>query len=116
MEKSRRLQTSPKKDLEAIARVQARIAYRPKTPSRKESSGSGGSPSRKVSNTSVESGMSITSPDLMTRSLSRCSNGSRNGTNNEGSRKKISYSGTKSLGRSSGISFLKDIEHTKVYL
>jgi len=110
MEKARRLQTSPPKDVEAIARVEARIKYRPKTPSRKESSGSGGSPSRKVSNTSDRS---MGSPDLMTRSLSRCSTGSRNGNNDgSGGRKKISYSGTKSLGRSSGISFLKDIEHT----
>ena len=107
MEKSRRMQTSPKKDLEALAKLQTRISYRPNTPSRKESTGSGGSPSRKASNTSVES---MTSPnnqniDLMTRSLSR--------TDSECGFRRKSYSGTKSLGRSSGISFLKSAEHTK---
>ena len=104
------MQTSPKKDMEAIAKLQARILYRPKTPSsngpsRKESTGSGGSPSRKTSNTSIESDHSP--PDLMTRSLSRSSMRSE-----DGNRRK-SFSGTKSLGRSSGISFLKDVEHTK---
>jgi len=109
MEKARRLQTSPPKDIEAVARQQKRLTYRPKTPSRKDSGGSGGSPSRKISNTSVES---YDSPDLMTRSLSRCSNSSRKNEGSVDGRKKISYSGTKSLGRSSGISFLKDLEHT----
>ena len=89
------------------------FTYRPKTPSRKDSDGSGGSPSRKISNTSVES---YDSPDLMTRSLSRCSNSSRKNEGSVNGRKKISYSGTKSLGRSSGISFLKDLEHTVVKL
>ena len=87
------------------------FTYRPKTPSRKDSGGSGGSPSRKISNTSVES---YDSPDLMTRSLSRCSNSSRKNEGSVNGRKKISYSGTKSLGRSSGISFLNDLEHTVV--
>ena len=89
------------------------FTYRPKTPSRKDSGGSGGSPSRKISNTSVES---YDSPDLMTRSLSRCSNSSRKNEGSVNGRKKISYSGTKSLGRSSGISFLNDLEHTVVKL
>ena len=89
------------------------FTYRPKTPSRKDSGGSGGSPSRKISNTSVES---YDSPDLMTRSLSRCSNSSRKNEGSVSGRKKISYSGTKSLGRSSGISFLNDLEHTVVKL
>ena len=87
------------------------FTYRPKTPSRKDSGGSGGSPSRKISNTSVES---YDSPDLMTRSLSRCSNSSRKNEGSVNGRKKIFYSGTKSLGRSSGISFLNDLEHTVV--
>ena len=84
--------------------------FRPKTPNRKESTGS--SPSRKASNTSVES---ITSPpqnDLMTRSLSRNSNDG-GGLIGKFRRSFSSSSGTKSLGRSSGISFLKDAEHTK---
>ena len=54
---------------------------------------------------------SMGSPDdhYSLRSLSRCD--SRN--DNEGSRRrKSSISGTKSLGRSSGISFLKDLQHT----
>merc|ERR1712038_803824 len=41
-----------KKDLEALAKLQTRVTYRPKTPIRKGSAESG-SPSRKASNTSV---------------------------------------------------------------
>ena len=108
-EKARRMQTSPKKDMEAIAKLKTRVLYRPSTPnsngpSRKESTGSGGSPSRKTSNNSMDSDYN---PDLMTRSLSRSSMRSEDGL-----RRRSSFSGTKSLGRSSGISFLKDVEHT----
>ena len=56
----------------------------------------GSSPSRKASNTSMESN----SPDFMSRSYTETP-------------KRKSFSGTKSLGRSSGISFLKDLDHTK---
>jgi hypothetical protein len=90
-----RLQDAPKKDVVAQAKLQARVAYCPKTPTRKDSSGSGGSPSRK---SSMES---CTTPDLMTRSLSR--NSSRNG----GTGERRSSWGTKSLGRSSGIRYEK---------
>ena len=67
------------------------------------SSGSG-SPSRKVSNTSVES---ITSPTPGSTPFQR----SHSRNSNNGSARK-SFSGTKSLGRSSGISFLKSVNHT----
>ena len=39
-EKSRRMQCSPTKDMVALAKLHARVAYRPKTPNRKDSSGS----------------------------------------------------------------------------
>ena len=94
MEKSRRLQVSPKKDLAAIAKLQARTSYRPRTPARKESTGSGGSPSRKTSNTSVES---CGTPDPFGRSLSR----SESRTSRRGSF------------RATDISFLGNADHTK---
>ena len=51
----------------------------------------------------------------MSRSFSSMSRSdSRNGYDDDHFSRRKSYSGTKSLGRASGISFLKDVEHTKV--
>lgn len=109
-EKARRMQDSPKKDMAALAKLHARVAYRPKTPSRKDSSGSGGSPSRKASNASQSESSVCATPtgqEVMTRSLSR--NDSRRKSSGGSSDGKW---GTKSLGRSSGISFLNSANHT----
>ena len=102
-EKGKRLQTSPDKDMVALAKLHARTAYRPKTPNRKSSDGSGGSPSRKESLMS----MSMTSPLSF-----RESSISRSNSRNENPAMTSSLKRTKSLGKSSGISFLNTKNHT----
>jgi len=115
-EKGKRLQTSPTKDMVALAKLHARTAYRPKTPVRKSSGGSsngGVSPSRKESGGGVMS-RSMTASITPTPSW-RESSASRSNSRNENHQHPASGSGlkrTKSLGKSNGISFLKSANHT----
>ena len=107
-EKARRLQDSPKKDMIALAKLQVRTSYRPKTPSRKGSGGStsGASPAPQYRKDSMSS--SCYTPTMFDR-LSSSRRGSSSPTTST-----ISLSRSKSLRgrRSSGLSYLNDSQHT----
>jgi len=108
-EKASRIATSPVKDIEAQVKLNARIKYNPKE---SQSSKKSLSPSRKASLTSLFSEASLPPWNFSNSFSGRNTPNRRSLTRQEGNmraskRTSASASGTKSLGRSSGLSFLR---------
>ena len=100
------MQDSPNKDMIALAKLHARTAYRPKTPSRKGSGGStnGASPAPPYRKDSMSS--SCYTPNVFDRlSVSRKGSTSPPST--------TSLTRTQSLRRGSNISYLNQYQHTQ---
>jgi len=106
-EKATRLQTSPTKDMVAQAKLMARTKYNPREA--KQSSRSSTSPSRKASLVSLLSEVSLPPWNLSGRNTPNYSSLSKaEGNLRSSKRNKTSLlSGTKSLGRATGLQYLR---------